>query len=233
MIDCVSVANMRQSDAYTIANYVSSLELMYRAAWGVYKAVTWKGRTAIVVGSGNNGGDGFALSCILQKNGYDCTVFMVSSNLSEDSSYYAKLAYDGGIPIQCFTPGCLEGYDILVDCLLGTGFQGNLREPYRTAVEEINISSGYVVSVDINSGMNGDTGDAALAVQSDLTVTIGFVKTGLITENAGKYMKQLICTDIGILLAKEEYKICGPDETVRKDCFPCPDWLDMRIQKAY
>lgn len=73
MIDYTSVENMRQSGAYTIANMVPSLELMYRAAYGVFKAVNWSGRVAIVVGSGNNGGDGFALACILKENYYDCT----------------------------------------------------------------------------------------------------------------------------------------------------------------
>lgn len=62
MINCISVENMRQSDAYTIANLVPSLELMHRAAYGVFKEVDWRGNTAIVVGSGNNGGDGFPAS---------------------------------------------------------------------------------------------------------------------------------------------------------------------------
>ena len=65
MIDCISVENMRLSDAQTIAAKVPSLELMGRAAEGVYRAVNWHGRVAIVVGSGNNGGDGFALACIM------------------------------------------------------------------------------------------------------------------------------------------------------------------------
>lgn len=233
MIDCVTVSNMRRSDAYTIANFVPGLELMHRAAWGVYRAVSWHGRTAIVVGSGNNGGDGFALACILKANGYDCTLFRLSQNLTADSAYYARQAEAAKVKILPYTPGCLEGYDILLDCLLGTGFQGNIREPYRTAIEEINRSTGFVVSVDINSGMNGDTGEAAAAVHSDLTVTIGFVKIGLITEKAGRYIRQLVCTDIGILLEKEEYKICGPDEPIHENCFPCPPWLDMDIQKAY
>ena len=233
MIDCVSVANMRQSDAYTIANFVPSLELMYRAAYGVFKAVNWKGRTAIVVGSGNNGGDGFALACILEEHGYDCTIFKLSARLSEDSAHYARQAENAHITIAPYTPGCLAGYDILVDCLLGTGFQGNVRELYSTAIQEINQNPGYVVSVDINSGMNGDTGEAVLAVQSDLTVTIGFVKTGLIRENAGRYVRKLVCTDIGILLAKEEYKICGSDEPMTENSYLCPSWLDMNIQKAY
>lgn len=230
MLDCICVETMRQSDAYTIANYVPSLELMYRAAYGVFQAVTWKGSTAIVTGSGNNGGDGFALACILKEHGFHCTVYTLSSRLSEDSAYYAQKAAKADIPIQPFSPGCLHGHAIVVDCLLGTGFQGKLREDYRAAVEAINASGAYVVSVDINSGMNGDSGDAALAVHSDLTVTIGYVKTGLIRENAGRYMKRLVCADIGIVLIREEGKICSAEEwTPDFPCYPCPSWLDMEI----
>ena len=177
---------------------------------------------------GNNGGDGFALACILKENNFDCTVFTVSQRLSEDSAYYAEKAASAGISIRSFEPGCLEGFHIAVDCLLGTGFQGQLREDYRTAIEAINFSGAYVVSVDINSGMNGDTGDAGLAVCSDLTVTIGYIKRGLISENAGRYMKRLVCADIGIVLVKEEWKICGDQEALEEGCFRCPAWLDMR-----
>ena len=232
MIDCISVENMRQSDAYTIENLVPSLELMRRAAYGVYQAVDWQGSTAIVVGSGNNGGDGFALACILKEHGLKCTVFTVSEHLSSDSCYYAQQAKALAVPIQPFAPRCLQDYSIVVDCLLGTGFQGKLRENYRRTIEAINASGSYVVSVDINSGMNGDTGEAELAVQSDLTVTIGYVKTGLITEHAGSYIKKLVCVDIGIVLVKEEGKICKSNES-HPNCFPCPAWLDMKIKKAY
>ena len=233
MIDCISVENMRLSDAYTIANLVPSLELMYRAARGVYQAVNWKGRAAIVIGSGNNGGDGFALAWILREKGFDCAVFTVSNRLSHDSAYYAEKAVFAGVPVLNFEPGCLKGFDFAVDCLLGTGFSGAVRENYRAAIEEINGSGAFVVSVDINSGMNGDTGETEIAVLSDLTVTIGYVKTGLVSENAGRYMKRLICTDIGIVLVREEGKICAPGEPVIPGCVICPSWLDMKIQKVY
>ena len=68
MLDCISVQNKRDSDNYTIANFVSSLELMHRAAYGVYLSGQWQGSTAIVVGSGNNGGDGYALSCTFKNS---------------------------------------------------------------------------------------------------------------------------------------------------------------------
>ena len=220
---CISVDNMRDSDAYTIANFVPSLELMRRAAWGVFKAVSWQGKTAIVVGSGNNGGDGFALACILKERGYSCHIFTVSERRSGDSAFYERLAIQTGIAVSEFVPGCLAGFDIVVDCLLGTGFSGSLRENYRTAIEQINGTDAFVVSVDINSGMNGDTGLAELAVRSDVTVTIGYVKHGLVAPAAGEYMNRLVCADIGIVLVREEKMIT--EET-------CPPWLDMNIISA-
>ena len=223
MISCVSVENMRLSDAYTIANFVPSLELMHRAAMGVFRAVSWSGRIAIVVGSGNNGGDGFALACILKANKFDCSVFTLSRKRSSDSAFYAEKASASKIPIAPFEQGCLQGFDMVVDCLLGTGFQGSPRDHYRTAIEEINASGTYVVSVDINSGMNGDTGEADLAVVSDLTVTIGFVKTGLVSPVAGNYIRKLVCADIGIVLLREERVITEAS---------CPPWLDMNIIKV-
>ena len=53
---------MRESDAYTIAKFVPSKTLMYRAAMGVYQAAQWKGPVGILTGGGNNGGDGYALA---------------------------------------------------------------------------------------------------------------------------------------------------------------------------
>ena len=232
MLDCISVENMRLSDALTIENYVPGLELMHRAAEGVFRAVRWYGKVAIVVGSGNNGGDGFALACILCRENIDCAVFTVSQRLSADSAYYAAKATDLGVPISPFVPGCLVGFGMVVECLLGTGFQGALRENYRTAIKEINASNAQVISVDINSGMNGNTGEGELIVRSNLTVTIGFVKNGLVTPNAGNYMRQLVCADIGIRLAKEENKICAIGER-HPNSLPCPSWLDMTVIKAF
>lgn len=219
-MQCITVENMRLSDAYTIANFVPGRVLMHRAAMGIFKAVDWNGNVGIVAGSGNNGGDGFALACILKAQGIPCTVFTLSEKCSEDSAYYAEMARKAGIPILPYTSGCLNGFSILVDCLLGTGFQGIVRGKYRDAIREINQSGAFVVSADINSGLNGDTGEAELAVCSDVTVTIGYVKTGLVTKSAGTYIKRLVCADIGIILVKEEEEIMP--ETA-------PSWLDWEI----
>lgn len=249
MLDCISVENMRLSDAQTIAKLVPSLELMRRAADGVFQAVRWEGSVAIMVGSGNNGGDGFALACILHSHQIDCTVFTLSQRLSPDSAFYARKAEETGVSILPFRAGadCLHGYPIIVDCLLGTGFHGQLRDHYKAGIEEINAAEAYVVSVDINSGMNGDTGEADLAVRSDLTVTIGYIKDGLLTKNAAAHMKRLVCADIGIVLVKEENKVCTEEEwetlcqstesyRIEREgtiYYRCPTWLDTNIIQAH
>ena len=208
-IDCISVENMRESDRLTIERCVSGRTLMYRAALGVYRAVNWRGDIAIAVGGGNNGGDGYALACILASNNIPCRIVKLSEKLTEDSAFFAEKADALGVPKETYTTGTFENADIVVDCLLGTGFQGSLREPWLGAVREVNACDAYVVSVDINSGMNGDTGEAETAVVSDITVTIGYVKCGLVAENAAMYIKKLVTADIGIVLAKQEYKICA------------------------
>ena len=225
-LDCISVENMRESDRLTIEKYVSGRTLMYRAAMGVYKAVSWHGDIAIAVGGGNNGGDGYALACILTANNHNCRIIKLSEKLTEDSAYFAEWAQTLGVPTEAYSDGAFTGADMIVDCLLGTGFQGSLREPFLGAVNEINSSGAEVVSVDINSGMNGDTGEAQTAVKSDVTVTIGYVKRGLVTENAALYMKKLVVADIGIVLAKQEGKICPADEYAEdSSLIPAPAYL--------
>lgn len=219
MLDCISVANMRESDRKTIENITPSLTLMYRAALGVFRSTEWKGKISIVCGGGNNGGDGFALAAILKKNGIESTVYMLSEKQTPDARHYFEEAVSLGVECRPFEGGknVLENSDIIVDCLLGTGFAGEVREPIKTAIEEINNCPAFVISVDINSGMNGDTGEGKLIVRSDLTVTIGFVKHGLIAEASAEYIGKLVVTDIGIKLDREEKFIIFPSDNKETD----------------
>ena len=127
-LDCVSVANMRESDRLTIERFCPGRTLMYRAALGVFRAADWDGVTAIAVGGGNNGGDGYALACILARNGYRCRIVKLSEKLTEDSFFYANLAANLSVTMEPYAPGAFAACDTIVDCLLGTGFQGSLRE---------------------------------------------------------------------------------------------------------
>lgn len=217
-----SVEQMRLCDAYTIAHHVPSMELIRRAAYSVFREVTWNGRVAIAVGSGNNGADGFALSCILKEHQIDCTVFTVSRCLHTECAAWADKAKTAGVLIFPYEKGCLAGFDILVDCMLGTGFSGTLKERYREAITEINDSRAYVVSVDINSGMNGDSGAWETVVHSNLTVTVEFLKKGQILADAWSYTNRLVCVQIGIVDA------IGLENLDEKCYVP---WLDTQIRK--
>lgn len=200
----ISVQQMRDSDAYTIEHFVPGRELMYRAAYGVYDAIDWNGKTiAIVCGSGNNGGDGYALAGILAERGYHPMVFATSEKLSADGAYYYRQLQAKEISIQPFTEYIrLNQFDIIVDCILGTGFHGEPRGMAETAINAINEAAAYVVSVDINSGMNGDTGEASLAVKSDKTISIGYYKKGLFLGRAPELIGDLVNVDIGITLVE-------------------------------
>lgn len=194
----ISVQQMRESDAYTIAKLVPSKELMYRAASGIFSAVKWHGNIAIICGSGNNAGDGYALACILIDNGIIPTLVRVSDKFSEDGKYYYDMAVQKGVKENNSLD--LNGYDFAVDCLLGTGFSGEPRGIYADAINAINKSNAYVISADINSGMNGDTGESVLAVKSDLTVSVGYFKTGMFKGDAPSLIGDLVNVDIGIVL---------------------------------
>ncbi len=211
----ISVAEMRAADARTIAGGTPGKVLMGRAAQGIFDAVAkgdvpgfengWDGKkTVIVCGSGNNGGDGYALASILAREGFDVSLVRASEKLSEDGGYYYEKCREAGIPEIAFDGAetDLEGFDIAVDCVLGTGFQGEPRGAAADAIDMINKAAGTVkiVSCDINSGMNGDTGEAVQAVKSDLTVSIGFYKTGLLTGRAPELIGALRNVDIGIRL---------------------------------
>ena len=211
----VTVEQMRRNDAYTIEHHVPSMELIRRAAYSVFREVSWNGTIGIVVGSGNNGADGFALACILQEHNMNPAVFTVSSRLHRECALWAEEAAELGVRIMPYKCGCLGGFDILVDCMLGTGFSGALKQNYSNAIREINRSEAYVVSVDINSGMNGDSGAGECIVFSDLTVTVEFVKRGQLTVEAEKYMRRLVCVEIGIV------DICEADELTEEMYVSC------------
>ena len=165
----------------------------------------WKGKkTAIITGGGNNGGDGYALAGILREKGIDSVIYKVSDKLSDDGRYYHDIAEELGVDIRDFNDETdLSAYDVIVDCILGTGFKGEVRGRAGDAIRAINDSDAYVISVDINSGMNGDTGEARLAVKSDLTVSIGYYKQGLFRGDARSYIGDLTNVDIGIVLIDE------------------------------
>lgn len=207
----ISVAQMRAADQYTIEKGTPSKVLMRRAAQGVFDAFTkWEGKqTLIICGSGNNGGDGYALASIMKDHDLEVTILRVSDKFSEDGDYYYQECLFKTVPVLLYGTDPVDfcAYQIIVDCMLGTGFSGIPREPIANVIHKINAAreqaGTFVISVDINSGMNGDTGDAEIAVISDLTVSIGFYKHGFFLGKASELIGSLVNVDIGIQLPAE------------------------------
>lgn len=203
--ETVSVETMRLSDAYTIAHLVPSRELMYRAGKGIFEAARWKPPVGIVCGKGNNAGDGFVAALLMKEAGIPCELLLVSDAFSEDGRYYFDRCAAAGVPYRAYDgTEPLARFGSILDCLFGTGFSGDVRPPYDRVIRRINESEAYVVSADINSGLNGDTGLGTLYVRSDLTVSIGTYKHGHFRGLADEAMKARTNVDIGI-------RIIGPD----------------------
>ena len=201
MKQIVDVRVMRESDENTIRNGTSGRELMWRAAKGVFESYAWQGSVAIVCGSGNNAGDGYALALLLHEAHIPCRVYLLSDRFSEDGAYYYEKCKENGVEIAYFTEHTdFSDATEIVDCIFGTGFCGDVRGLAATAIERINGSGKTVISVDINSGLNGDNGLSTLCVRSDLTVSIGTLKNGHLLGDAKDVIGRLVNVDIGIEL---------------------------------
>lgn len=199
---CVSTEVMRSSDRWTIENLVPSKELMERAGRAIFEQAEWKSPVGIICGKGNNAGDGFVVASLLKDRGIECEIVLLyEDSFSEDGKYFFDKCVAKGIPVV--TEGDYGKYRTILDCIFGTGFKGEVKEPAKSAIGSINASGAYVVSADINSGLNGDTGLGDLYVISDLTVSIGTFKYGHFLGNAKKAMKNKVNCDIGIKIFGE------------------------------
>lgn len=206
----LSVREMRDADAYTIKNFVDSKELMYRAGEAIFYVGDWNigDRVLIVAGSGNNAGDGYVVADLLNIEGIEVEILLIKDKFSEDGRYYFNRCLQKDIKYTVLDEntdyntlrGKFDSYDYILDCIYGTGFRGEVREPVYSLIKALNDSKAFVVSADINSGMNGDTGESNICVNSDLTVSIGFLKKGLVSEEGKKHIGKLVNMDIGIII---------------------------------
>ena len=210
----LSVKEMRDADSYTIANFIDSKELMYRAGEAIFYVANWDigDKVLILAGSGNNAGDGYVEADLLNIEEIDVEILLIKEKFSEDGKYYFNICKQKGIKYSVLDEnmdyntllGKFNSYDYILDCIYGTGFVGEVREPVYSIIKAVNNSRAEVVSADINSGMNGDTGESDICIDSDLTVSIGFLKKGLITEEAKKHIGRLVNMDIGIVVEEKK-----------------------------
>lgn len=207
MFPIVNNESMRLSDKLTIENGTSSLELMKRAAKGIYDALKWEDDILIVVGKGNNGGDGFALAHILHKKGYHPLVMKLFSCASKDAMHYEQLCVEDNISIIPYTKEEIQKHKMIVDCILGTGFKGKVDSYLKDVFQMINQQKGKskIISADIPSGVNGDDGPSDEYIESDINVSVQALKLGdLLDANTKEY----VIVDIGIHLINPKLLTC-------------------------
>ena len=206
----LSVNEMRDADAYTIKNFVDSKELMYRAGEAIFYVGDWNigDKVLIAAGSGNNAGDGYVVAELLSIEGIEVEILLIKDKFSEDGKYYFNRCRQKDIKYTVLDENAdyntlrkkFDSYDYVLDCIYGTGFTGEVREPVYSLIKALNDSKASIVSADINSGMDGDTGESNICVNSDITVSIGFLKKGLVSEEGKKHIGKLVNMDIGIII---------------------------------
>ena len=195
----LTVQSMRDSDARAIAGGIPGQELMRRAARAIFDAAEWCPPVAVVCGKGNNGGDGYALACLLREAGIGCAVLAQDEPATPDARYYWEKCRRAGVPVVSWEQVTdLREYRTVADCIFGTGFHGEAAGEAARMIGLINRSGAKVVSADISSGINGDNGLGPTAVISDLTVSIGSLKPGHFLARAKDVMKRVVNADIGI-----------------------------------
>ena len=205
---------MRAADRFAMERRgILELELAEKAGAGLAAAAAEAaggGPIRVVVGPGNNGGDGLISARLLRESGHEVDVI-------------APLALDGlagvprtnldrlpGDPPRPFDPAALAGSGAIVDALLGTGFEGAVREPLAGVIAAINAAVAPVVAADVPSGVNAATGEVeGPAVRASVTTTNHAPKIGLYVTPGARCAGEVRVVDIGIPRGAPEAGLVG------------------------
>ena len=183
-------------------------------------------RFVVFAGAGNNGGDGFVIARRLHDEGKSCMLIVVNrTSIEGDAKIHYDVYRNRKLPMVVFDEQLIPELTqliredvIIVDAMLGTGFTGEVREPIRTLIEWINESGKPVVSVDIPSGVDSDTGEVAhMAVRADYTITLVAPKKGFFLRQGPHYIGRWKAVDISVPLSiMDELAIESPQVITEK-----------------
>lgn len=176
------------------------------AAWMEDRSL---GRALILCGKGNNGGDGYVVARHLFNRKVPIDVWQIGGDPrpSSDADINYRIARQMGIRIETApTPFPADRLrDLLredlaaIDALLGTGLSGEVRGPYREAIQALNDGPSPVFAIDCPSGLDCNTGKAlGVAVAAERTVTFGGAKQGFFREEGPRFVGDLVVVDISI-----------------------------------
>lgn len=213
-----NAAQMKAADQYTIQKLgVPSLELMEHAAQACVQVLEDEkvdlSHVCVVCGSGNNGGDGFAIARILQNNRYSVETFCVGNpeHYTEETQEQMHRLQECGGKITYGMPQ-EDSYSVIIDAVFGVGLSRKVEGRYRQVIEQMNRMRGTKFAVDIPSGLSATTGCIlGCAFKADYTVTFQLKKIGLELSQGRTMAGRVIVPDIGI----STDSICEDQEIVR------------------
>ncbi|MEO0294248.1 MAG: NAD(P)H-hydrate dehydratase [candidate division WOR-3 bacterium] len=205
-----SVFEIRKLDQAASEKYgILEMLLMENAGNAVFYVIekefeTEKNKFLILAGGGNNGGDGMVVARKLFSNGASLQFFLLAEEekLKGITKENFEILKKIGVPLK-IKPNireikkAIEKSDIIIDAILGIGVSGEVSGIYKEVIELINKSGKKIISVDIPSGINGDTGEImGVAVKSDITVTFGLPKVGIFNFPGYEHWKRLFVSHI-------------------------------------
>ena len=160
----------------------------------------------ILVGKGNNGGDGIVAAEILAQRGFKPVIALCCGKPSTELASAAMKKLSEGVKVVEKASGeLIRSAKVLVDCIFGTGFRGEISEELMPLFEDIAGSDAFVIACDIPSGANARNGEASkLAVKAELTVTMHRGKLGMYLSPARYLCGEIRVCDIGIPEGAEE-----------------------------
>ncbi len=237
-------AKMREIDRLTIEeDGLAGIVLMENAGRGIANEILRRfpqlelGRVVVIIGKGNNGGDGLVVARQLLAAGVEPLVFSVGEpdklkgNALTNWQVW-QASGRGAFVIKSKNDlrelrVALAQAEVIVDALLGIGVQGAPRGLFAPVIEAVNKSTAFTVAVDIPSGVDADSGQAELAVWADLTVTMATPKTGLFLSPGYDCVGELITVPIGVLPGRFDELNCFYAEPADAASFFEPPSVDL------
>lgn len=210
----VTTEEMRRIEKEADAGGLSYATMMENAGCAVAEEIGQRvevtdKQVLVLVGPGNNGGDGLVAGRYLHDAGAQVTLYIWKRRVKEDENF--RLAQERDISTAWAEEDAdlatlntlLEGADVIVDALLGTGIsrpiEGLLKGILEVARMKTGEAKGMIVTVDVPTGLNCDTGEVdPVTVPADLTVTFAFPKLGFFLFPGAEYVGELVAADIGI-----------------------------------
>ncbi|MCX6990389.1 MAG: NAD(P)H-hydrate epimerase [Chlamydiae bacterium] len=210
-IRVVTADEMARVEKLSVEAGSSEAAFMEKAGIGVANAVAdflaihpQNKQVTVFAGKGNNGADAYVAAVHLLQKGYDVEVYQlygydVCSPLGQvQSDRFAKI---GGVihPLQNHNDGLLAIKGVVIDGLVGTGFKGKATELLAEAIEKINASTATIFSIDIPSGLCGNTGAVgSVAVGADFTIYLELPKLGFFLDKGWDHVGKLIAVSFGL-----------------------------------